>query len=255
MKKVWTVVSIIAVANLLALLGFVGFLGATDRISKERLWKVRELFGTTVSIDRAAEEKAKTEAEEKAKADVEAKRRGGEPESASTRIEDHANQREILDQQLLRMREESRQLQDRIAAQRTALEQQQAMLDAAKKEHAERKAEWEKLATDEQFQQAIGVLETQKPADAVKMLKSILDGTAGGQEPNTDPDVATKKRKEVVIRYLAAMNDKTRTKIIAEFIKRGFDDERLAAELLELLRTRGGDGALPSPVAAGKAAP
>lgn len=251
MKKLWLIICILAVANILAIGGFIGWLGATDRLSKDRLWKIKELLSPTVAEQKVIDDKAAAEAEDKAKIVADAKRRAGEPESASERIASNRENQEILDQQLARMREEARQLQTLIDQRKADLERQVARFDADREAFRKERAEWEQLAGDEQFQQAIGVLETQKPADAMKVLRSILEAPAGPQA--ADAAQGRRKQEEIVIRYLANMNDKVRSKIMAEFVKA---DEKLAADLLEQLRTRGTAGSSTSaPVASGSNGP
>ncbi|MFT3686203.1 MAG: hypothetical protein QM783_14985 [Phycisphaerales bacterium] len=155
------------------------------------------------------------------------------------------------------MKEEARQLKEQLQAKQAELDRQTAALDAARREFEQKQAEWKELAQNEQFQQAVGVLEAQKPADAAKLLSAILDGTAAPLDatpvaaaPAGAPAPAqpqSRNKHEIVIRYLAALSDRARAKIIAEFVK---TDQRLAAELLEDLRKRGGES-----TAAASAAP
>lgn len=256
MKKLWNVIAFLAIVNLLAVGGFVGWLAATDRLSVDRLRNLRESWKVTVAEEKEAEAKATVEAEAAKKASAEAARRAGAPESSGQKIEERRQTQDLLDQQIVRMREEARQLTEQIQSRRDELDRQTVALDAARKEFEQRQAEWKELAQNEQFQQAVGVLEAQKPADAMKMLQAILDGGGGGVPGLTpgaaapsDPAAAlpaSRNKHEIVIRYLASMADRSRAKIMAEFIK---TDEKLAAELLEDLRRRGGE----SPAAASAA--
>jgi hypothetical protein len=234
MKRVWLVLSVLCVANVLALAGFVGWLSATDRLSKDRVWKAREMFATTIAQQKVHEASEAAVAAVKAAEDAEAKRRAGNPESSPDRIAENRAATELLDQQLTRMREESRQLQEQIKLRREDLEKQTASLDEARRKFHEEKADWDQARTDEQFQQAIGVLEAQKPADAVKVLRAIIDAPSDTQSADTAQ--WQRKQKDTVIRYLSSVQDRVRAKIMAEFVK---SDEKLAAELLEMLRTRG----------------
>lgn len=246
MKRVWNVIAVLAIANLLAIGGFVGWLAATDRLNMDRLRELRETLKVTVTEEKAEEARVSAEAAEKAKASAEAARRAGAPESSGQKIEDRRQAQDLLDQQLVRMREEARQLQVLIQSRRDELDRQSAALDAARKDFDQRQAEWKALSEDEQFQQAVGVLEAQKPADAMKILTAILDAPPLPQ--NADAATPPRNKREIVIRYLASMGDRTRAKIIAEFVK---VDDKLAAELLEDLRKRGAE----TTTAAASAAP
>jgi hypothetical protein len=236
MKKIWNIVAVLAIANLLAIGGFVGWLAATDRLNMDRLRLLRETLKPTVAEQNAMEAKATVEAEVKAKAAAEAARRGGVPESSGQKIEDRRQTQDLLDQQLVRMKEEARQLKEQIQSKQQELDRQSATLEAARREFDQRQAEWKQLSQDEQFQQAVGVLEAQKPADAAKVLTAILDTPPLPQ--NADNAAPARNKRDIVIRYLAAMADRTRAKIMAEFIK---TDEKLAADLLEDLRKRGAE--------------
>ena len=78
----------------------------------------------------------------------------------------------------------------------------------------------------------MAALEAQQPADGRKVLQALIDT---GQ-------------LDQVITYLAAMAEKSRSRILGEFIK---TDDRLAAQLLEQLRTRGVE-APPAAASAGR---
>jgi hypothetical protein len=248
MKRVWNMIAFLAIVNLLAVGGFVGWLAATDRLSLDRLRTLRETWKVTVAEEKEAEAKVTAESEAAKKAGVEAVRRAGAPESSGQKIEDRRQAQDLLDQQIVRMREEARQLKEQIQSRRDELDKQSAALEAARKDFEQRQAEWKQLAQDEQFQQAVGVLEAQKPSDAMKVLQAILDGgTPPAAAPGADPAPSVRNKKDVVIRYLASMADRSRSKNMAEFIKA---DEKLAAELLEDLRRRGAES-----TAAASAAP
>lgn len=257
MKRVWNILAFLAITNLLAVGGFVGWLAATDRLSVDRLRNLRESWKMTVAEEKEAEAKATAESEAAKKAATEASRRAGAPESSGQKIEDHRQAQDLLDQQMVRMKEEARQLKEQLQTKQQELDRQQASLDAARREFEQKQAEWKDLAQNEQFQQAVGVLEAQKPADAAKLLTAILDGSAPPLDATpiaaaptpvpTAPQPQSRNKREIVIRYLASVSDRTRAKIIAEFVK---TDQRLAAELLEDLRKRGGES-----TAAASAAP
>jgi hypothetical protein len=235
MKRVWNMLAFLAIVNLIAIGGFVGWLAASDRLNTDRLRAVREVLKPTISEQSAEEARHVVEADAKAKEAAEAARRAGAPISSDQKIEDRHQAQDILDQQLVRMKEEARQLKEQIQTRREELEKQTAALDAARGEFDRRQAEWKQLSQDEQFQQAVGALEAQKPSDAAKVLNAIL-AVAPLPQNTEQPSQQAKKQKEIVIRYMAAMADRSRAKILAEFIK---TDEKLAAELLEDLRKRG----------------
>lgn len=234
MKRVWNVLAFLAVVNLLAIAGFVGWLAASDRLNIERLRTLRETLKPTIAEQTAEESRLSAETTKKTKETAEAIRRSGTPVSSEQKIDQHNQAQDLLDQQLLRLKEEARQLKEQIQSRREELEKQTAALEAARKDFDQKQSEWKQASDDEQFQQAVGALQAQKPADATKILMAILDEPAPAQ--SSDLNQHRTKQRNKVIRYLASMADRSRSKILGEFIK---IDEKLAAELLEALRNRG----------------
>lgn len=220
MKTIWTILSVLAVANLLALLALIGWLKASGRLDMERMRDVRHVFATTLAQDAAKQEQdaaAAKVAESKAKEDAKV----GTPPLPAAVVLESQRQQSILDTQ--REQRTQREIED---LRRTLLAERER-LDKDKADFAALKAAWEKEraeilanARDEQFQKTLGTYEQLKPDKAKIALKQLLD--AGEQSR--------------VIAYLDGMADRTRTKIIDEFIK---DDPKLAADLLERLRSRG----------------
>jgi hypothetical protein len=248
MKKLGISVLVLALVNLLAIGGFIGWLGLSGRLSVERLRQARALFTPTVaqqaSVDGeqgAAQKQAESER-------AEAARRTGAPMGPDARLAMAQAERDLIEQQTTRLREEARQLQTVLAAQRSELTQVSKMLDTAKADLAAQRSSFEQQATDTQFQQALSSLEGQKAKDAAKLLRSILDEPAP-ESAVTSIDAAAhaRRQRDTVVRYLSAMGDRARNRVLAELIK---VDERLAAELLEQVRQRGTERA-----AAGAATP
>lgn len=237
MKTLLTAVIVIAIANLLAGLGFVGWLGATDRLSKDRFNRIREILGDTVTSEnqKALSEKAKSE---QAIADKAAAEKAAlPPKSAVEAIGDDRVSTEIRQQQFLRLRDELKQLQLQLDRRQADLDLAKRAIDDREKKYQQRLAESGKALASEQFKQALGALEAQEPADARKVLQSIIDSPAG---------------KEQAISYLAAMSSRNRAAVLTEFIQ---SDEKLAADLLEQLRTRGAAPSSPTPSTAAQGRP
>lgn len=220
MKRVWNIVAAIAVANLLGLVGFMLWLKATDRLNGERVTKVRAMLSETITLEnkRLAEEKAKADAEAKEKA-AKAKL-AGLPESAADQIERQREADEIRQQTILRLREEVQQLKATLTRQEEQIAQDKAALADAEKRLSAREAELTKGVGSASFKAALASLESQKPAAARQVLQAMID----------------EQKRDEAVAYLAAMGDRARSKVIAEFIK---SDQKLAADLLEQLRTRG----------------
>jgi len=232
MKTLITAIIVLAIANLVAIGGFGMWLGATDRLSKDRFNRVREMLSMTVAEENqvSSSEKAKVELETKAAA--EATKMAQPPKSAVEAINDTRQGVEIQQQGALRLRDELRQLQAQLDRRQIELDAAKAQFDVREKNFQQRLAEVGKAAATEQFKQALAALEAQEPADAQKVLDALIRGSS----------------REQAVSYLASMNPKNRAAVITEFITA---DQRLAADLLESLRTRG----LSSAVTAGDPSP
>ncbi len=270
MKTLWTALSVLAVANLLAIGGFVGWLKMSDRLDKERAVLVREMFAKTLKQvkSEAEEAKAKQEAEEQAKAEQAKKERIPltSTEQLSTKIE----LSELDRQRVALLKSQVEALRETLAREQAELGTQRAALNAEKKRFQGEVEAFNALGQDAQFKTALGVIEALKPAEA----KSVLDQVIAGASPQPlapqppgfapvdggPPVVANAPAavsapgaqrpaglsgKKLAAAYLNAMEERQRSKVMSEFLKA---DAKLAGELLEMLRTHGQVAqATPSP--------
>lgn len=227
MKSIWTLIAILAVAHLLTLIGFVGYLAGTDRMSRERLESVRDLFVMTV-----AEAKTAKEAEEAAAAASGAGAStnvlnrldgGGEmPGSGSAnRIDRLKTNDELMREREMRLEKdrdilkkslesENRKLQ----AKRDELGRQEAAFDA--------KIEAQKLLReDEQFQKMVSVLKGLPAKD----MKAKFDA------------FIAEGKIDLVVDVLDAFDARTAQKVLKEY--KTPEENVLAAELLVRLKDRG----------------
>lgn len=251
MKTLWNAICVLALANLLAVIGVVGWLRTSDRIDMDRVRELRLILTKTVSQQRSEEAQAKATAEadqKKREADAKARR---VPLTASEQLSARLEATELDEQRLKGMRSEVdalqrtlKEAQEKVKAERAALDADRTAFEQAKKSYAE-------TTKREQFQKTLAVLQAVKPTEARAMLSEILAGTlpapatsATAASPNSAPTPADNtvqppapnKGREQVIAYLDAMEAKSRTKVLTEFLK---SDPKLAAGLLEDLRLRG----------------
>jgi hypothetical protein len=220
MKTLITAILVVAIANLLGVLGFLGWLGATDRLSKDRFNRIKEILAVTNAEELALAATEKAKAETQAKETALAAKMAEPPKSAAESISDNRQSGEIQQQGQLRLRDELRQLQLQLDRRQAELDATKAQLDAKERTFQQRLAEVGKAAANEQFKQALAALEAQEPADAQKVLSTIIQD----------------RQQEQAVSYLASMSPKNRAAVITEFIA---VDPKLAATLLEELRTRG----------------
>jgi len=218
MKKLWTLVSVIAILNLLAVLGFAGWVYTSGRVDQARIQEVQSLFGETV-----AERDQRIAEEEKAAAEAIANAEKPLPEIALTADERNRVRVEMTQVDRQRRERTEREIDDLKAS----LMRQQRMIDADRaallgeqQAFDEMRERLEITEGADQFAKSLAVLSGLKSKDAMTAMQALL---AQGKD-------------EQVVSYLSKMDERVRTKIFAEFVK---VDEQLAANLLESLRTRG----------------
>ncbi len=232
MKSLATAAIVLAFINLFGVVSFVGMLWATDRLDVARLRQIKDLLAETVPEQNRrleADKAAQAEADKKA---AEALKMSEPPEPAAEKIERQKMNDELARQNLERLRDELRQLRAEVDRRQAQIDTQKQQLADREKRFEQRKADVSKAAETEQFKAALAALEAQQPADGRKVLQALIDTGQIDQ----------------VITYLAAMAEKSRSRILGEFIK---TDDRLAAQLLEQLRTRGVE-APPAAASAGR---
>ena len=257
MRTIWTIICVIAVANLLALAGFTLWLRGTDRLSMERVAEIRGLVSKTLT-ERGAEIAAASAAEERAKAAAEALAKADRPPlTAAERLAARMEATELDRQKAERLRREVEDLQRRLSQERSEIDRARAGLVADQATFEQAVAVGRDAIEEEQFRKTLGVLESLKPAAAMAMLLEMIDGPvlAAGADPANAVDEAGavpppvrgragENGTETVVRYLDKMDDRPRTKLMAEIVKK---DPALAAELLEGLRRRGEFARTPEP--------
>jgi hypothetical protein len=248
MKKVWMVISTLALANILGLAAFITWLKVSDRLDGDRLRKIREMLSITITSERDGSAKAQADAAEAAAKAAEDEKMSQPPKDSGAKIGEQNASRDAKLQELLRLQQEIKVLRDELLTREATLARKRAEIDAATERLESARTRWQKTIGTEQFKQALAILETQKPKDAKAVLKALLNNEpvppalATPTDPNNPAPLAKAKPAEQVINYLAAMDEDVRSKIMTEFIK---DDAKLASELLEQLRTKGVELATP----------
>lgn len=250
MKTLWNAICVLALANLLAVVGLVGWLRTSDRIDMDRVRELRSILTKTVAQQRSEEVQAKASAEaDQKRKDADAKARRV-PLTASEQLAARLEATELDEQRLKGMRSEVDALQRTLKEAQEKVKAERATLDADRTAFEHAKKSFAETTKSEQFQKTLAVLQAVKPTEARAILSEILAGTpspmgsgptpaasASGNPPaDSAAPVAPNKGREQVIAYLDAMEAKSRTKVLTEFLK---SDPKLAAGLLEDLRQRG----------------
>lgn len=222
MKSLWTLIAVLALANLLAVGGVVAWLGATQRLDKDRVLAVKQILTDPVPVAKAKVAADESKAKEEAKKQAEDAKLRRQPTSSEQQLRERLEQIELDRQRSARLRSEAALLQkglsEQIASVETrlrALADEKRGLEAAQKMIADADG-------GAQQRKVLSTLESLKPAQAKTTLKQLIDA---GEEGRAQ-----------ALRYLDQMDEGVRAKVMNEFIK---EDPKLAAELLEGLRTRG----------------
>ena len=227
MKRLWTVMSVMAMANLLVIVAAFGWLVTSDRIDAGRVAKIRAVLTEPVAIETARlEAEAKAE-EERRKAEETAAKLQREPVTASDLLNLRIETAEVDQQRLERLRREVRDLQAFLAREREALEKDRAAFAAEVLAAAQENQRLIDLRGSEQFKKALATYQSLRPADAAATMRGLMATPVAADQP----DGTT-----LVVAYLDAMDERTRSRIVSEFIK---SDAALAADLLERLRNLG----------------
>ena len=220
MKRIWTIIVVLGLANVFALGGFTGWLASSGRLNIDRVRKIREMLTETV-----AEENARIAAEEEQAAAAAAAADdglpSGPPRTASELVAMRLEATEVDMERISRLRREVEDLQRKLRRDQGMLDTQSASFATERNDFLAMRARLAEIEGAEQFRKSVGVLESLKSADAKAMLDVLL----------------TDGQQEQVVSYLDAMDERIRSRVMTEFVKDGQPD--LAAQLLESLRTRG----------------
>lgn len=251
MRALWTAVSVLAIANLMAVVGVVAWLVGTGRLDKQRMTRLREVLSQTVEEEQRLLAEAEAQAEAAIVAAEAAVRDAAAPLSAAEQLHVRLDLSEVDHQRIERLRQETRDLsvtvsrdQLRLAEERRAFEAERAAFDLMRAQLAE-------MEGSAQFRRAVGTLQGLKPDEAVAILMEILRRPGEGAvvaspESSGEGIPAFDGGAEQVVAYLNALQERSRNKIMSEIAGA---DPALAADLLERLRTRGliARGPEPSP--------
>ncbi len=236
MRSIWIIISTLAIAHLLALLGFVGWLGSTDRLSRDRVGRLRTLFTSTIAQDRAEFSEQDRKDQEARAAEQERARDAIPPGAAEQKLAAASQQEQVADLQGRRFMRDTANLINTLTKDREALDRDRAAfaleVEAFKRMRQRIAAE----EGSEQFQKAVALYQSLKPDQARSMFASLI----------------TQGQTEQVVAYLNALPARNSSKILAAFQA---NDPALAADLLERLRKRGMEVSATSPATPTPASP
>lgn len=220
MRSLWTIITVLALANLLAILGFVGWLKMNDRLSADRVERIRVMLAETVAAEQSRSAEDAKKAEDSAAVAAAERDAAQPPINAESRIELARGEDEIVRLRAERVQRENSDLTKTLLSERAELDRQMAEFKKERDEFNRMRDELAKQEGGEQFEKAVKLYQSVKPTQAKDMMKTLI----------------TKGETEQVVSYLNAIPPRTASKIVGAFHT---DDPTLAADLLERLRKRG----------------
>ncbi len=236
MRRLFSVLSVLAIAHLLGLLGVVAWLAATERLNGERIESIREILHRPIPQEEAARRKASQEQQtgpppQGVEAEPPPPRTPPLPAEHLVGLRLELRQSDEFRAQ--RMAREAHDLARTLLLERRRLDQERAAFEAERAAFERKLGEIAALEGDEQFKAALSVLRQVKPAEAKQMLQQIIDGAGAPSPAGEAPELSGIER---AVAYLDALGSMERGEIMSQFVK---DSPELAAELLERLRTFG----------------
>ncbi|MBL0927867.1 MAG: hypothetical protein IBJ11_09480 [Phycisphaerales bacterium] len=225
-RSIWIGLSTLALANLLALAGVLGWMWQSQRLSRERVDRVREIFAATVPAEAKKKDEEDRAAAEAARAAAEAAKVGRPPVSAEQRLEIIREYDESVRQRTQRIQRETQDLLRQLDERQAMLARQKSEFEAERDAFIRMRDEIAKREGDEQFGKAVGLYQSLPPEQSAPMLRVLID--AG--------------KPEQVVSYLNAMQTRAASKLIQQFQQQ---DPKLAADLLERLRVYGLSARVP----------
>lgn len=233
MRNLWTIASVLAMANLFAIASVVGWLGASGRLDRERIDELKQVLGETAQEREARlaqqqeQEEARQQEVERLEARVETLMTSPMTAEELVRLQQEAAM--AADQRMTRAMRELEDLRNLLARERAEADRLGEAIELQRAAFEARIAERDNLLGQEQFRTAVDTLQGLRPPAAMNVLMAMWDGQAPPPEGDLDGQA-------IVVEYLRAMEGRQRNKILAEFEEQ---DPTLAAVLLERLRTDG----------------
>ncbi|MEM7227922.1 MAG: hypothetical protein AAF432_03820 [Planctomycetota bacterium] len=221
MKTLWNMVSVLAVANLLALGIFVGWLWKTERLTVDRLRDMRSMMMMTAEEEAlAAAEKATLDAV--AMDEAAARARKSNPPLPSGVLINQQQDASMTDAQIVRrLEDEKNMLVQQLQLKTRQIEQERESFEKERTAWQNATESERQQRSDTQFAKVVSLYESIPAKQAKEMLTNLVDDDATAQ----------------AVAYLNAMQPRAAAKIIKE-LKTDVENQ-LATDLLENLRTYG----------------
>ncbi len=225
MRTLATAFTLVLIINLIAGAGFVGWLAMSGRLDKQRVQQTVDMYRVTVDQQAADEARLQEEAEEQAALEQEAIRMeqvAGGPLTPEQVLNSLHDVDAYYDQLIKRRDAEVTAIQRQIDSTRAMVEAQYAQLEAERAEFQALQERWLEASQEEDFKQAVAMLEGIPARQAKQVLQDML---GRGEE-------------QQVVSYLAAMDERKANGVLKEF--KTPEEVAQAAQLIEQVRLRSG---------------
>ncbi|MEM9347911.1 MAG: hypothetical protein AAGB26_14985 [Planctomycetota bacterium] len=223
MRTLFTAFTLVLVVNVLALGALAGWLGATNRLSKDRLREAVAVFDHTIPEEARLAVEAE-QAEQEAQALAERALRMEQVASGPVTPEARLDAIQVVDDKrralLERQKVEANALKRQLDAQQQLIESRIAELDTKQKVFDDAIAKKIEEMESEDFREAIAMLEGIPPKQAKQVIQRWL--TDGAEQQ--------------VVDYLSAMEERKAAKVLTEF--KLPNEVAQAATLIEQIRQR-----------------
>lgn len=223
MRTLFTAIILVLIINVLALGAMAGWLGASGRLSKERLRDAVAVFNQTIEEEAllAAEaEQAELDAQAMAERELRMEQVAGGPVTPEARLASF----QVVDEKrralLERQKVEAEALKRQLDTQQRLIEDRIAELDAKQQAFDQAIATKIDQMQSEDFKEAIAMLEGIPPKQAKQVIQRWLNDGSQTQ----------------VVDYLSAMEERKAAKVLKEF--KLPNEVAQAATLIEELRQR-----------------
>jgi len=251
MKQIAIILGTLLVVHLLAALGLVAWLGATERLSEERVERVVDIFRPTLEQERQQEKEA-AEAEKQAREQAERlawlESASDGPLTIADRLRAERQASELRMQRTQKLQAEIAQLKDHLERVKGEIAQQKKQLEQERESFEAYRERERQLRRDENFQQAVRLYEQLKADQAKQMLLNLIresqaKAAQASQEESESRrqalEAESEQQMERVIDYFAAMQQRKAAAILEEFETE--QELLLATQIIEKLRRRGLD--------------
>jgi len=196
----------------------------SGRLNKDRIREVVEIFTPTVAEEKQAKEEAERlakEAEQIAEQTLRMEAVKAGPMTLSERLAKDREAQEIAELRYERLLREKRDLENQLSRMKQSITQAHEELTEKQEQFDAMVKRQKELREDEDFEQAVALLEQQKPDQAKAVLQQLI---AEGDMP-------------MAVEYLAAMQQRKAAKVLSAFDQG--NEVITATRLIESLRLRG----------------